>query len=107
WALTSEQVSAEAMERAGVVNKVFADGDLLTESRGFVDKLAKGPTRAYAAHKALLRTWANGGISVADEIMFDVAMPVFDSKDATGGLASAVEAIKASRQRPAFPFEGT
>jgi enoyl-CoA hydratase/carnithine racemase len=106
WALTSEQVSAEAMERAGVVNKVFADGDLLTESHGFVDKLAKGPTRAYAAHKALLRTWANGGISAADEIMFDVAMPVFDSKDATGGLASAVDAIKAARQRPAFPFEG-
>ena len=106
WALTSEQVSAAAMERAGVVNKVFADADLPAESRSFVDKLAKGPTRAYAAHKVLLRAWANGGVAAADEIMFDVAMPVFDSRDATGGLASAVDAIKAGRPRPPHPFEG-
>jgi enoyl-CoA hydratase/carnithine racemase len=106
WALSSEQVSATFMERAGVVNKVFTDADLLVESRAFVDKLAKGPTRAYTAHKVLLRAWANGGVAAADEIMFDVAMPVFDSRDATDGIASAVDAIKAARPRPAFPFEG-
>ena len=106
WALTSEQVSAAVMERAGVVNKVFADTDLLAESRALVDKLARGPTRAYAAHKVLLRAWANGGVAAADEIMFDIAMPVFDSRDATGGIASAVDAIKAARPRPSFPFEG-
>lgn len=106
WALTSEQVSAEVMERAGVVNKVIADDDLLAQSRAFVDKLAKGPTRAFAAHKLLLRAWANGGIAAADQIMFDIAMPVFDSKDAMGGIASAVDAIKHSRPRPVFPFEG-
>jgi enoyl-CoA hydratase/carnithine racemase len=107
WALTSEQVSAAAMERAGVVNRVVADNELPAQSRAFVDKLAKGPTRAYAAHKALLRAWANGGVAAADGIMLDTAMPVFDSRDATGGVASAVEAIKASRPRPVFPFEGT
>jgi hypothetical protein len=85
------------MKRAGVVNKVFTDADLLAESRAFVDKLAKGPTRAYAAHKVLLRAGANGGVAAADEIMFDIAMPVFDSRDATGGIASAADAIKAAR----------
>jgi hypothetical protein len=33
------------------------------------------PTRAYAAHKVLLRTCANGGVGAADEIMFDIAIP--------------------------------
>jgi len=106
WALTSEQVPAAVMERAGVVNKIFSDAELLTESQAFVAKLAKGPTRAYAAHKALLRAWSNGGVRAADEVMFDVAMPVFDSRDATGAIASAVEAIKAEKARPVFPFEG-
>jgi len=106
WALTSEQVPAATMERAGVVNRVVADDDLLAQSRAFVDKLAKGPTRAFAAHKLLLRAWANGGIAAADQIMFDIAMPVFDSQDAIGGVASAVDAIKNAKPRPAFPFEG-
>jgi enoyl-CoA hydratase/carnithine racemase len=107
WALTSEQVSAATMEHVGVVNKVFADDDdLFAQSRAFADKLATGPTRAYAAHKVLLRAWANGGVAAADEIMFDIAMPVFDSQDATGGVASAVNAIKAGKPRPSFPFEG-
>ena len=106
WALTSEQVSADVMERAGVVNKVFADADLLTQARAFVDKIAAGPTRAYAAHKALLRAWADGGVAAADEIMFDMAMPVFASQDAIGAIASAVNAIKAEKPRPSFPFEG-
>jgi enoyl-CoA hydratase/carnithine racemase len=106
WVLTSEQVSAATMEHAGVINKVIADHDLLAHSRAFVDKLAKGPTRAYAAHKLLLRTWANGGVAAADQIMFDIAMPVFDSQDAAGGIASAVDAIKNGKPRPMFPFEG-
>jgi enoyl-CoA hydratase/carnithine racemase len=106
WALTSEQVSAAAMERAGVINKLVADDHLLAHSRAFANKLAKGPTRAFAAHKLLLRAWANGGIAATDQIMFDIAMPVFDSQDATGGITSAVDAIKNARPRPVFPFEG-
>jgi len=106
WALTSEQVPAAVMAQAGIVNKVFADDALAAEARAFVDRLATGPTRAYAAHKALLRTAATSGVSAADDIMFDIAMPVFDSQDATGGLTSAVDAIKASRPRPVYPFEG-
>jgi hypothetical protein len=54
----------------------------------------------------LLRAWANGGVAAADEIMVDIAMPVFDSRDATGGVASAVAAIKTARPRASFPFEG-
>ncbi|NUX56713.1 enoyl-CoA hydratase/isomerase family protein [Paraburkholderia youngii] len=106
WALTSEKVAAATMERFGIVNRVVADADLLKAAADFARKLAHGPTRAYAAHKALLRAWAVGGVAAADEAMFDIAMPLFESDDAQRGIRSAVEALKAGRPRPVMDFNG-
>lgn len=106
WALTSERVPAAAMEKFGIVNRVVADDQLLPEALAFAQRVATGPTRAYAAHKALLRTWAAGGVSAADDAMFDIAMPVFDSVDATAGLSSAITALRAGRPRPTMKFQG-
>jgi enoyl-CoA hydratase/carnithine racemase len=106
WALTSEQVPAAVMERHGVVNRVVPDAELLDQATAFVVRLAAGPTRAHAAHKALLRIWATGGVTAADEAMFDIAMPLFDSKDAKLALPASVEAFLAKQPRPVFPFTG-
>jgi hypothetical protein len=67
----------------------------------------KGPTRAYAAHKALLRAWAVGGVAAADDAMFDIAMPLFETGDVQRGLKSAVDALKAGKPRPVLDFKGT
>ena len=106
WALTSEQVPAAVMAAAGVVNRVVADEALLGEASAFAQRIAQGPTRAYAAHKALLRAWAVGGVAAADEAMFDIAMPLFETEDVKTTLPSAVDAYKAGRARPAFDFQG-
>ncbi|MEM5340450.1 enoyl-CoA hydratase/isomerase family protein [Paraburkholderia azotifigens] len=106
WAFTSEQVPAATMERFCVVNRVVPDAKLLDEAHSFALKLAKGPTRAHVAHKALLRIWAVGGIDTADQAMFDIAMPLFDTEDAIDGLASAIKAAKAGEARPAVDFKG-
>ncbi|MFD7443544.1 enoyl-CoA hydratase/isomerase family protein [Streptomyces sp. NPDC059909] len=106
WALTSERVPATVMADAGVINRVVPDDALLAEATAFALKAAKGPTRAYAAHKALLRAWAVGGVSTADEAMFDIAMPLFETDDVKTGLASAVNAFKAGLPRPAVDFQG-
>jgi len=106
WSMTSEKVPAATMERFGVVNRVVPDAELLHEARAFALKVAQGPTRAYAVHKALLRTWAGGGVSAADETMFDVAMPLFETDDVRRGLKSAVDALKAGRPRPVLAFNG-
>jgi len=82
WAMTSEKVPAAAMERFGVVYCIVADADLLNEARAFAQKVARDRTRAYAAHKALLRAWAVGGVSSAEDAMFDIAMPLFETDDA-------------------------
>jgi len=106
WAMTSERVPAATMERFGIVNRVVPDADLLKEAREFAQKVSSGPTRAYAAHKALLRTWAEGGVALADSAMFDVAMPLFETDDVQRGLKSAVDALKAGKPRPVLDFKG-
>ena len=106
WALTSERVPAATMERFGIVNRVVADAELLKEARAFALKVAQGPTRAYAAHKALLRAWAVGGVSAADDAMLDIAMPLFETDDVRRGLKSAVDALKAGKPRPVLDFKG-
>ena len=106
WALTSEQVPAAEMERFGVVNRVIPDGELEHDARAFVEQVAKGPTRAHAAHKALLRTWASGGSAAADEVMFDIALPLWGTDDTRMAIPAAVHALRSGAPRPAMPFRG-
>ena len=106
WALTSDQVPASAMAAAGVVTRVVADDALADEAAALAERIADGPTRAHAAHKALLRAWAVGGVAAADEAMFDIAMPLFETDDVSTGLAAAVRALAAGRPRPVLEFQG-
>jgi enoyl-CoA hydratase/carnithine racemase len=106
WALTSEQVPAPIMENFGVVNRVVPDGALHQEAMAVVSRLSTGPTRAHAAHKALLRIWATGGVSTADESLADIALPLFDSEDVRLALPASVNAFESGKPRPVFPFKG-
>ena len=106
WALTSEQLSARMMERHGVVNRVVPDAELLQEATALATKLSTTATRAHAAHKTLLRIWATGGVAAADEAMFDIALPLFESEDAELAISASASAYKAGRPRPSFAFKG-
>ncbi|MBV7507894.1 enoyl-CoA hydratase-related protein [Neobacillus pocheonensis] len=106
WAFTSEQVPAKVMENHGVINRVVTDDKLFDEAMNFVEKLAKGPTRAHGVHKALLRIWAKGGLSAADQAVLELGLPLFESEDVKLALSVSVEAFKAGKPRPAFPFKG-
>jgi enoyl-CoA hydratase/carnithine racemase len=106
WALTSEHIPARIMFERGVVSRVVADDKLLGEARGFARKLAIGPTRAHAVHKALLRTWSAGGVAASDDALLDLALPLFETEDVRSALPAAVEAFKAGLPRPGFAFKG-
>ncbi len=106
WALTSAPIPADVMAQHGVINRVVKDDLLLEEANAFVAKVAAGPTRAHAAHKALLRIWATGGTAVADEAMFDIALPLFQTEDVKLALPASVELFKAGKPRANFPFKG-
>jgi enoyl-CoA hydratase/carnithine racemase len=106
WALTSQQIPAMSMMQRGVVNRVVSDAELDQSARELAVQAARGPTRAYAAHKALLRIWAEAGVAAADTAMFDIAMPLFETEDVKRGIPSAVAAVRANRPRPAVDFKG-
>lgn len=106
WAITSQKVSANTMHQRGVVNHVVPAADLEATVRNLAEVAAKGPTRAYAAHKALLRIWAEAGTAAADHALLDIAMPLFETNDVKRGIPSAVDALKAGRPRPAMDFKG-
>lgn len=106
WALTSEQVPAHEMERHGVINKVVPDTQLLEEALAFTHRIAVGPTRAHAAHKALLNAWTAGGLLAADDVLLDLCMPLFDTSDAKTAIPAAVKALQSGKPRPSFAFEG-
>jgi enoyl-CoA hydratase/carnithine racemase len=106
WALTSERVPAITMMQRGIVNRVVPHADLEHRARELAMRAARGPTRAHAVHKALLRIWAEAGVAAADTAMFDIAMPLFETADVRRGLPSAIDALKAGRPRPPLDFEG-
>lgn len=106
WAFTSERVPAHAMADAGVVNRVVADDLVHKDAMALAETFSKGPTRAHAAHKALLRAWSVGGVAAADQAMFDISMPLFETDDAQMAMRSAVEAMAAGRPRPGLEFQG-
>jgi hypothetical protein len=45
-------------------------------------------------------------VSAADDSMFDIAIPLFESKDVAVALTSAVTAYKAGQPRPTVDFTG-
>jgi enoyl-CoA hydratase/carnithine racemase len=100
------RVAERVMEQHGVVNRIVPDATLLAEATAFAAKLAAGPTRARAAHKALLRIWTAGGVGAADEALLDIAMSLFETEDVRLALPGAVEAFRKGRPRPAFLFKG-
>lgn len=106
WALTSERVPARVMEHYGVVGRVVPDAKLHEEATSFAKGLARGPTRAHAAYKSLLRVWMTGGLRAADSALFDISMPLFETDDAKMALAAAADASKAGLPMPELPFHG-
>lgn len=78
------------------MNRVVTDAGLVQEATAFATKLASGATKAHTAHKAMLRIWATGALAAADEALFDIGLPLFDSEDVKSALPAAI----AHMQRP-------
>ncbi|MGX1772694.1 enoyl-CoA hydratase/isomerase family protein [Nocardia brasiliensis] len=106
WALTSQRIPAATLAELGIVNHVVPGTELLDRARAFAADVATGPTLAHAAHKWLLRTWADNGIAAADNQVIETSLPLFDSADVTAGLRSAATALAAGRPRPRLQFQG-
>jgi enoyl-CoA hydratase/carnithine racemase len=88
---TAEQYDAATFERWNIVNRVVPDDTFESESRAFAERLASGPTLAYAAGKRLVRACLEGGVRAADTLIDEVAPPLFQSEDMRAGVAALLE----------------
>jgi len=88
---TAEQYDAATFERWNIVNRVVSDDAFESQTRAFAERLASGPTLAYAAGKRIVRGYLDGGIRAADKVVDDVAPPLFQSEDMRGAVAALIE----------------
>jgi enoyl-CoA hydratase/carnithine racemase len=88
---TAEQYDAATFERWNIVNKVVPDEAFESQTRAFAERLANGPTLAFAAGKRIVRSYLDGGIRLADQVVDEVAPPLFESEDMRAGVAGLLE----------------
>jgi enoyl-CoA hydratase/carnithine racemase len=102
----SEPTTAEQMRQWNVVNRVVEDTDLESEAAALAARLADGPTKAFAATKALWRLQAEQGVKRAKAKLYDLSMPLFETQDARTALRNAADAINAGKPFPTAAFIG-
>jgi enoyl-CoA hydratase/carnithine racemase len=88
---SADQYDAAAFERWNIVNRVIADEAFEAQTRAFAERLAGGATLAYAAGKRMVRAYLDGGIRAADQVVDEVAPPLFDSEDVRAGVAALLD----------------
>ena len=102
----AEPASAEQLCAWNLVTRVVDDNSLVKAARDVADRLASGPTRAHAATKQLWRIQSRQGGLAAHRALYDVSMPVFETRDAKAGVAAAAKAAEEGRPFPDVEFEG-
>lgn len=95
-AMLGERVSASQALDWGLVNRVFADGDLATESAALTARLAQGPTCSYAATKRMLNRRLYSNMDEQLELEATLQQEMVGSEDFVEGV-SAFLAKRAAR----------
>ena len=69
------------------MNKIVPDDAFASQTRAFAERLASGPTLAYAAGKTIVRAYLERGVRAADTVVDHVAPPLFATEDMRAGVA--------------------
>ncbi len=74
-----------------MIDRVLPATELHGKAEKFALKLSAGPTLAYAAAKDVARAYVRGGVVGADARLLDVAVALFDTRDAREGIGSYLD----------------
>ena len=88
---TADQYDASTFERWNIVNRVVPDDAFESQTRVFAERLASGPTLAYAAGKRIIRSYLEGGVRAADSVVDQVAPALFQTEDMRAAVAALLE----------------
>lgn len=82
---------AEQMDKWNIINKVVTEGKINEQALKYMNKLAEGPTLAYAITKKLHSEYYNEGLKKSDELLLEIVPPLFETKDFINGVKSLLE----------------
>ena len=91
FVMTGGLYEAPALEAWGVVNRVVDDGSVHEKGMRFAERLARGPTRAHAATKRIVRGYLEGGVDRADEVTPGEFAGLFATEDLQNAVASFLD----------------
>jgi enoyl-CoA hydratase/carnithine racemase len=106
-AMLSQPVTAVAAAELNLVTEVVPDGELDKTATGLAQRLAVGPTRAYAAIKSLVKAQAGGGVMAADTLLPDLTMGLYETADARNAIPKIGSALAADKPLPDIRFLGS
>src|SRR3954463_11172516 len=90
-AMLGERIPAPRALEWGLINRVAADDAFGSESDALLDRLAKGPTRAYAGAKRQLNAWVFGRMREQLALEATVQQELAGSADFAEGVAAFLE----------------
>jgi 2-(1,2-epoxy-1,2-dihydrophenyl)acetyl-CoA isomerase len=90
-------LSAKEAHEWGIVTKVVADGELLTEADALARQLAAGATRAYGAAKRLLHHSFAESLETQMELEAQAIADAARTRDAREGIAAFI-----AKRKPDF-----
>ncbi|GBD45627.1 1,2-epoxyphenylacetyl-CoA isomerase [bacterium HR41] len=96
-ALLAERVPARQALEWGLVNFVYPDGELADRARDLAERLARGPTRAYAAVKRALNESLFANLDRQLRLEADLHHDLARSEDFLEGVRAFIE-----KREPAF-----
>ena len=106
YTMLSEPMSGVTAGQLGVAAFVVPEADLDSTAANLAGRLALGPTRSYAAIRALLKAWAGGGVPGADSVLLDITMGLHGTEDARRGRTARAEAMKRGEEPAPVVFNG-
>ena len=89
--MTGGFYDAAKCERWNIVNRVLPTDQLQEKSLRFARRLAEGPTQALVAGKRVVRAYLDEGMRAADDLIAEVAPPLFATDDMRHGIVSMLE----------------
>jgi 2-(1,2-epoxy-1,2-dihydrophenyl)acetyl-CoA isomerase len=90
-AMLGERVPAPQAREWGLINRVSADDTFESDADALLERLAAGPTRAYAGAKRQLNGWIYGRMHDQLELEAAVQQELAGSEDFAEGVAAFVE----------------
>jgi 2-(1,2-epoxy-1,2-dihydrophenyl)acetyl-CoA isomerase len=90
-AMLGERIPAPKALEWGLINRVAADDAFASESDALLERLAKGPTRAYAGAKRQLNAWVFGRMQEQLALEASVQQEMAGSGDFAEGVAAFLE----------------